>query len=277
MPLTFDGQVIDGIRCFAPDIASAHDSYPSEGFDVTVEVEETSFWCRSRNRLVVSLMERYAPRHPSPRVLELGCGTGTVLNALRRLPGVDLTGSEIYLSGLRHAQRRLPEVKFIQLDATVMPFVDEFDVVGAFDVLEHIPDDERVMRNVYAALRCGGVFLVTVPQYQWMWSELDELVKHQRRYGRAELVARLERAGFEVEYSGSFVSALFPLMAAKRLLSKRSARENTREAFAEHVQLPPTLNRIFDRVMRVDEALVRGGVSLPFGGSVVAVARKRCD
>ena len=277
MPLTFDGQVIDGIRCFAPDIAAAHDSYPSEGFDVTVEVEETSFWCRSRNRLVLSLMQRYAPRRPSTRVLELGCGTGTVLSALRTLPGVDLTGSEIYLSGLRHAQRRLPEVKFIQLDATVMPFVDEFDVVGAFDVLEHIPDDEAVIANVYRALTCDGVFLVTVPQYQWMWSELDELVKHQRRYAREQLVSRLERAGFAVEYSGSFVSALFPLMAAKRLMSRKKARENTREAFAEHVQLSPGVNRIFDRVMRVDEALIERGISLPFGGSVVAVARKRCD
>jgi hypothetical protein len=121
------------------------------------------------------------------------------------------------------------------------------------------------------------VFLVTVPQYQWMWSELDELVKHQRRYSRRQLVERLHRSGFDVEYSGSFVSALFPLMAGKRLLSRRAARADTREAFAEHVQLSPLVNRVFDRVMRVDEALVRRGVSLPFGGSVVAVARKRCD
>jgi SAM-dependent methyltransferase len=267
--------VIDGIRCYAPSIATAHDNYPSEGFDVTVEVEETSFWCRSRNRLVVSLLQRYAPRRTNLRMLEIGCGTGTVLSALRHLPGVRLTGSEIYLSGLHHAQRRLPDVEFIQLDATAMPFIDEFDVIGAFDVLEHIADDERVMGNVFRALTGGGVFLVTVPQYQWMWSELDELVKHQRRYGRRQLVTRLERAGFEVEYSGSFVSTLFPLMAFKRLLSRRAARENTREAFAEHVQLSPLINRTFDRVMRVDEYLVSHGVSLPFGGSLVAVARKR--
>jgi SAM-dependent methyltransferase len=275
MSLSFDGRVIDGITCYAPEIADSYDSYPSHGFDVTVEVEEASFWCRSRNRLVTSLMDRYAPRDRRVRMLEIGCGTGTVLSALRRLPNVDLTGSEIYLSGLRHARRRLPEIEFIQLDATHMPFEREFDVVGAFDVLEHIKDDEQVMRNVHHALQDGGVFLATVPQYAWMWSELDELVHHQRRYSRRELVEKLQRTGFDLEYVGSFVSSLFPLMAAKRLMSRRSARADPRAAFAEHVQLPGVMNAVFDKVMRIDEGLVRMRVPLPFGGSLVAVARKR--
>jgi SAM-dependent methyltransferase len=270
-------QVIDGIPCYAPDIAESYDSYPAEGFDVTVQVEERSFWCRSRNRLLVQLLRRAVPSGRPQRMLEIGCGTGNVLSALRAIPELELIGSEVYLNGLRHARDRRPEITFIQLDATRMPFREEFDILGAFDVLEHIDDDERVMANVREALRPGGVFVVTVPQYQWMWSELDELVKHRRRYSRADLLGRLRRAGFEIVRCTSFVSTLFPAMAAVRLLSRgRSAApsRDTRAAFARHVRLPGAANAMGDVVMRIDERLIAAGLSLPFGGSLAVVARR---
>ncbi len=276
MSVTADGRVIDGITCYAPDLAESYDSYPSEGFDVTVEGEERSFWCRSRNRLLVHLLRRFAPRDRPVKLLEIGCGTGNVLSALRQLPNFELTGSEIYLNGLKHAQRRLPDVRFVQLDATNMPFRDEFDVIGAFDVLEHIEDDVRVAEHAYAALRPGGLFVVTVPQYPWMWSDLDEIVKHQRRYTRGQLVGRLTGAGFEILRCTSFVSTLFPAMAAVRLLSSRqpAAERDTRQAFDNQVRLSGPTNAFCDAAMRVDEALIALGASLPFGGSLAVVARR---
>lgn len=276
MSVLHEGQVIDGITCYAPAIAESYDSYPSEGFDVTVEVEGRSFWCRSRNRLLFSLLRRFAPRDRPVKLLEIGCGTGNVLSALRQLPNFELTGSEIYLNGLKHAQRRLPDVRFIQLDATDMPFRDEFDVVGAFDVLEHIPDDARVAQQTYAALRPGGLFVVTVPQYQWMWSDLDEIVKHQRRYSRRQLLNLLTGAGFEIQLCTSFVSTLFPAMAAVRILSHRqpAAQRDTREAFDNQVRLSGPANTFCDAAMHIDEVLIRLGASLPFGGSLAVVARR---
>ena len=117
--------------------------------------------------------------------------------------------------------------------------------------------------------------MVTVPQYQWMWSGLDEVVHHKRRYGRPELLRKLRSGGFDVEYCSSFVTTLFPAMAASRLLARiRPAQADAREAFASQVTLPPAANRLFDRVMRVDELALRAGLSLPFGGSLLAVARK---
>lgn len=278
MAITLEGEVIDGITCYAPEIASSYDSYPSEGFDVTVEVEKRSFWCRSRNRLLVRLLRRFVPADRRARLLEIGCGTGNVLGALRALPNVELTGSEVYVNGLRHAQARLPDIRFVQLDATRMPFRDEFDVIGAFDVLEHIEDDERVIENVHEALHPGGLFVVTVPQYPWMWSELDDIVKHRRRYTRGQLLDRLERRGFEILLCTSFVSTLFPAMAATRLMSRRSAaskpRVDTREAFERQVRLSGPANALCDAAMRIDEALIALGLSLPFGGSVAVVARR---
>jgi SAM-dependent methyltransferase len=270
-------EIIDGIRCYAPEVARADEQYPSEGFDVTDDVERTSFWCRSRNRLLVRMFHDLSAGAASPLdVLEIGCGTGFVLEELSTVPNLRLTGSEVYLRGLRYARMRRPEIEFVQLDATRMPFRERFDVVGAFDVLEHIEEDRTVIRNVRAALRPGGRFIVMVPQYPFLWSELDELVHHRRRYRRKELVEKLLDAGFEVPYVGSYVFTLFPLMIAARMLKRRRDTSRTKEqAFREHVQLPGTLNRAFDLVMHLDEFLISRGVSLPFGGSLIAIARRR--
>lgn len=268
-------QEIDGIRCYAPAVALDYADYPSDGFDVTAAVEQRSFWCRTRNRILHIILNRFAERGRQLEMLEIGCGTGTVLSSLRHRPDLHLTGSEIYLNGLRHARRRLPEVDFIQLDATDIPFRDAYDLIGAFDVLEHIDADELVMAQVRAALRPGGLFLITVPQYQWMWSQLDELVRHKRRYGRHEMLTKLARAGFEVVHTTSFVSALFPLMASRRFLDRsRAVSTDAKADFESQVALPGLLNTVFDWVMRIDETALRLGLSLPFGGSLLVVARR---
>jgi len=267
---------IDGIRCYAPHLALREDDYPASGFDVTAAVEARSFWCRTRNRILHRVFDRFVDRDRPLDMLEIGCGIGGVLRELRHVPNLRLTGSEIYLAGLRYARVALPGINFIQLDATAMPFREAFDVVGAFDVLEHIEADEHTMRGVHQALKPGGVFVVTVPQYQWMWSRLDEIVKHKRRYGRSELVGKLQQTGFDVIYVTSFVTTLFPLMLAARLRSRgRVPAADAAEAFTAEVSLPGPINGVFDKVMRLDEAALRLGFTLPFGGSLLAVARRR--
>ena len=267
-------QVIEGFRCYAPERAFEEVDYPSAGFDVSRQVEDACFWCRSRNRLIGSLVTRYIGADRPARMLELGCGIGGVLTELARHPNLSLTGSEIYLHGLRYARTRLPQIDFIQLDATTMGFQEAFEVIGAFDVLEHIEADQVAMERVRAALVPGGWFLITVPQYPSMWSRLDELVHHKRRYTRRELTSKLAASGFEVVFVSSFVCALFPLMLASRLRPRRNAEAAESEQFQAEVQLPPVLNAVFDRVMRIDEAAIRAGLSLPFGGTLLAVARK---
>jgi len=267
--------VIEGFRCYAPDMAFASGNYPAEGFAVTAAIEAGSFWCRSRNRVLRDVIERFTDRTRRLAMLEIGCGIGGVVAELRRLPHLQLTASEVALEGLRYARPRCPEVTFIQLDATAIPFRDEFDLVGAFDVLEHIDADQRVIRGVHEALRPDGLFIITVPQYPWMWSALDETVHHKRRYRRSELLRKLRDNGFDVLFCSSFVTALFPAMAASRLLGRgTSTRRSGEEALAAQVTLSPLVNRVCDWIMRVDELALRLGFSLPFGGSLVAVARR---
>jgi SAM-dependent methyltransferase len=266
---------IDGFRCYAPELALECADYPSEGFDVTAEVEARSFWCRSRNRILRRIIERFSDRLRPASMLEIGCGIGGVVAELRHVPNLRLTASEIYVQGLRYARAKYPEVEFIQLDAADMPFRDAFDIVGAFDVLEHIQADERVIEGVRDALRPGGLFVVTVPQYAWMWSALDDIVHHKRRYSRRDLLRKLQTCHFELLYCSSFVTTLFPAMAAYRLLAKmRAPDRDTGEAFRSEVTFSPVANRVCDVVMRLDELALRAGISLPFGGSLLAVVRK---
>ena len=123
----------------------------------------------------------------------------------------------------------MPDAELLEVDARRLPFEAEFDVVGAFDVLEHIEEDERALIEMHAALRPGGGLVVTVPQHPALWSAVDEYSRHVRRYRRSELLTKLRDSGFEVIHWTSFVSLLLP--AARPLATALSRQEGFRSAF----------------------------------------------
>lgn len=133
----------------------------------------------------------------------------------------ELYGSEIHLEGIKFAKNRLPNIELIQLDATNLPFENEYNAISAFDVLEHIEEDVKVIQQVHKALKRGGFFIVSVPQYQWLWSVNDNIAYHKRRYSRKELKNNLLIEGFEINYISSFVFILFPVMCISRLFKQK--------------------------------------------------------
>ncbi len=269
-------QLVDGIKCYSLDEADSYTDYPDDGFDVTDKLEELSFWVRSRNRLFKSIIRMYSAQLITPKFLEIGCGTGAFIEALASEVNLDITGSEIYIKGLRYAKGRQPQVDFIQYDAQQGVLPAKFDIIAAFDVIEHIDDDVATLANIYDMLTDGGYFIVTVPQHKFLWSKLDQIVKHKRRYSRRELVDKLKQQGFSVVRRTSFVFVLFPLMAVARLLDRPAKNPDSLidAKFEDRVGFSRALNWIFDKLMYIDEALIMRGVSLPFGGTLLAVARK---
>lgn len=268
-------KIINGVKCFNPDVAESYDDYPDEGFDVTDKLEAESFWVRSRTRLLKSIIDRFAMPSKETRFLDIGCGTGAVIQGIMENKNLRITGSEIYLGGLIYAKKKLPEVEFIQFDVTQGTLPESFDMIGAFDVLEHIDDDAAAISNTYEMLSDGGYFVITVPQYMFLWSRLDEIVKHKRRYSRAELLSKLRQQGFEVSFCSSFVFVLFPLMLISRIFDRgKKGNKTTDVEFKTRVEFPNILNRIFDLTMRIDEVLISRGISLPYGGSLLVVAKK---
>ena len=135
-------------------------------------------------------------------------------------------------------------------------YVDEFDGIGAFDVIEHTEEDQTVLRQIYQALKPGGLLLLTVPQHRWLWSPVDEDARHVRRYTAPELHDKVTQAGFSILLDTSFVTSLLPAMLLSRLL-QRGKQQNC-DAQAE-LRISPVLNCLFEGFLRMERKLIQAG------------------
>ena len=248
-----------------------HGNYEDELFALLEQLEPGSFWFRSRNEVIVWAVRTYLDR--ARQFLEVGCGTGFVLAAIHeRAPQLEIMGAELYPEGLEVARRRLPEIPLVQMSALEVPFSGSFDAVGAFDVLEHIEDDEAALREMRGAVRRDGRILITVPQHPRLWSAADEFAGHVRRYHREELVAKVRRAGWEPVRVTSFVTLPLPLFAVSRAWRGRNADTYDLE---RELRLPRRVDHVLGRLMTVERAVIAFGLSFPIGASLLLVARRR--
>jgi SAM-dependent methyltransferase len=200
-------------------------------------------------------------------------GIGKVLSGIsQKFPNITLHGSEIFLAGLGFATKRLPLTNFMQMDARNIPFKDEFDVIGAFDVLEHITEDERVLDQVHSALKPQGFILLTVPQHAWLWSAADEFACHVRRYTASDIHKKIEAAGFKIVKSTSFVTTLLPVMMVSRWLPRKTP-DGEFDSTAE-LKIHPWLNALFSQLLSAELALIKNGIDLKIGGSRFIIAKK---
>ncbi|MDD4357048.1 MAG: class I SAM-dependent methyltransferase [Smithellaceae bacterium] len=258
------------VPVFSPELARSSSGFKASYFAPLAARESDHFWFRARNALIVWALEKYGAGVSS--FMEIGCGTGFVLQGIAgHFPHVRLFGSEIYPEGIAFAAERIAGAEFMQMDARNIPFAEEFDVVGAFDVIEHIDEDETVLKQIYSALKPHGLLLLTVPQHRWLWSAVDDHACHVRRYTARELHAKVTRAGFRIERSTSFIVSLLPPMLAYRLMQR--GKGNTFNPH-EGLNIHPVLNKFFEGCLRLELALIRGGVSFPVGGSRLVVAKK---
>ena len=258
-----------GFPAFSPSLANENEGFKADYFPELAALEEKNFWFRARNRLIIDAIGRHF--HDASKFMEVGCGTGYVLSGVARaFPQMELWGSEIHVSALGFAASRVKHAHLIQMDARSMPFREEFDLIGAFDVLGHIVEDEAVLSSMHRSLKPGGGLLLTVPQHPFLWSEQDVAACHVRRYREAELGAKLEKAGFEILTKTSFVSLLFPLMMASRLLAKQTPTDPMSE-----LRLSSFTNAFFETVMKCEASMIKTNFRFPFGGSLMMAGRKK--
>lgn len=258
----------------APELDEVDEGFSLDSFAELAAVEDGHFWFTTRNVLIDWLIRRYAP--DARRVLEVGCGTGFTTYALREaLPTATITASELHSRGLAYARKRHGDsVEFIQMDARHVHLRNALDLVGAFDVLEHIADDQGVIAQIEQALKPGGVLIATVPQHPWLWSAADDLAHHQRRYRSGELAAKLRERGLRILYRTSFAALILPLLAVARLRARKPQNDQSRKMVEAETRPSRVVNQALTGLFRIEHGLRRTGMPLPLGGSQVVVASK---
>ena len=262
-----------GVVLLAPHISGATESYDPVWYQELAGLEAGNFWFCARNRLISWLAQRYLPANGI--YLEVGCGTGFVLQMLHKaFPAWRIFATEAQPEGIQFAQKRVPvDVSFFQMDSCAIPFRDEFDAIGAFDVIEHIPDDVAAIGQIHSALKRDGFFILSVPQHMFLWSKYDEAGCHFRRYSTDELEGKLKAAGFSILVSTSFNSLLLPLMMMSRALKK--GRAGAQVDVLDELRLSSAVNLGLSAILKIEFMLIRFGLRFPFGGSRIVVAQKK--
>jgi SAM-dependent methyltransferase len=235
----------------------------------THELEERHWWYRGRRRIIAELMRRLE-LPADVEILDAGCGSGRNMVDLARLGTV--TGIEIAdLSYARALERGVGEV--VRGSITELPLPDaRFQVAVCLDVIEHIEDDLRALRELYRVVRPGGTLLVTVPAYQWLWSEHDVINHHKRRYTRRTLSAVAAQAGWETVWTTYFNGLLLPVAIAHRRLSR--PKHLVDEPVSDLERTPERLNALLEWPLRFEAWLIGRGWRIPVGLSLVAIFRK---
>ena len=232
---------------------------------VHIEEDRRHWYFRGRLAVLLAVLERFAPPPPC-RLVEIGCGTGNVLQALGRFgEAVGIEHDPLLreigcAAGLDIRDGALPDR---------LPVDDESaDVVLLLDVIEHLDDDLEGLRGACRTLRPGGLAVITVPAYAWLWSGHDVALGHRRRYTARAVRSVVRAAGLSLVHLGYFNTVLFPAIAGMRL-AKRALGSDTHDL--HHVPAP--LNRALEALFALERHVVlRPG--LPFGSSLLAVARR---
>ena len=231
------------------------------------ELDDRHWWYRARRKILAELIRREVHPAADARILEIGCGTGHNLAMLSGFGHVD--GLELDDEAAALSEKRLGRV----IIRSPLPELDgvsnDYDLIGAFDVIEHIDDDHAALAAIATRLKPGGKFMMTVPAHPWMWTAHDVANHHKRRYSKRSLRALVEGSPLRLDKIGYFNSLLFPLAIVERAASKLRGKDDG------NVSLPPRpLNNLFEAVFASERYLV-GRLPLPPGLSLFAVASAR--
>lgn len=237
--------------------------FPSERLERLLEIDRRHFWFRGR-RLVLEAVLAERLSRPSD-LLDVGCGSGSVLAWLAGL-GHRTTGVDAHVGAVEEARRRAPDAEVQLGTAEALPLADaSFDGALLLDVLEHAQDADA-LGEIGRVLRPGGWVALTVPACPWLWSTRDEDAGHLRRYRRKSVLELVRSAGFVPDRLTHYQFALLPLVAASRLVGGRRLRD--------HEDRPSRRLDAALGAINAAEARLARRFDLPWGSSIVAVARK---
>src|SRR5262249_7104386 len=237
------------------------------------EVGNSYWWLSGKYEIIMDCISRVIPDRNNLDVLDAGCGPGNMLDRLSSRGTV--TGRDLSPPALSFCRSRgYARVTLSKLDTLALRS-ERFDLVTAIDVLEHIPDDAAGLREIHRVLRPGGTAVITVPAFQVLWGDHDDIYGHYRRYRVSQVAALMTSCGFEVIKLSYFQPLYFlPLLLFRRWKKLvRGGGDRPIEQRDDFVAIPPWLNSALTRLMIAEKYVLRR-FTFPFGVTLVGVGRK---
>jgi len=242
-----------------------------EEYQKMYDFEKFYWWHVGRQKIIKTFLSLLKLSKDS-KILDIGCGTGgnmEILSSFGKVIGLDRS-----IKAKDFCEKQgFGNVMLGDIDNIPTMFgQNSFDLVTAFDVLEHLDGDEKTMKDVLSILKKGGHFLITVPAYQFLWSEHDEALQHKRRYDYKQLKSKLTDAGFEIIKGGYVITFIAPVIIAFR--GVKNIFKNKKEVSkTDYIILPGFANKMLIWSLEL-EAFLSKYCDLPFGISAICIAKK---
>ena len=243
-------------------------SMEKTSYDIEWEVESFHWWFVVRRKLLKSILSS-TPLPLKFMTLDIGCGAGSNLRALGST-GFNVIGLDRSIYALSLAKRKL-QLPLINGDLNMLPIRPEsVGLIIAMDIIEHLENDVNGIHECFQALKRGGILVLTVPAFKWLWGIQDLVTRHKRRYTRKEILNQLTLEGFELLKSSYFNFFLFfPILLARRIthvLGLKIRSENEINS--------PLLNSLLEGIFSLEPHILEH-FSFPFGVSILCIARKK--
>lgn len=237
------------------------------------ELEEHHWWFQGRLMMTEGLLKEHilpAFNGRRPRLLDLGCGTGLFLQ--RRQADCDAVGIDLYPAALAYCRSR--DIRQVaRADAARLPLPDQsFDIVTAFDLIEHLADDQSLVDEIGRVLRPGGFLLATVPAHPLLWTGHDVSLHHHRRYRRRSFERLFQSTAWQTVRMTASFSLIFPPAGLIRLA--RHMAGNNAKPHSDTKPTPEWLNRLLIGLHRAEATWLRRH-NMPVGISLMTIRRKR--
>jgi 2-polyprenyl-3-methyl-5-hydroxy-6-metoxy-1,4-benzoquinol methylase len=245
-------------------------------YDQFADIDRRHWWFVARRQIVASVLRQQFGSTPPGNILDVGCGTGGMLSMLTEFAPV-VCGMDMSDEAIAYCRtQNFPES--VQLYVGSLPDdmpkgIDAWEVVTAFDVIEHLDDDRKTIQDAYSVLKPGGIFVCTVPAFEFLWGPHDDLNHHKRRYTSKDLLSKFNEAGFTIVKSTYFNSLLFPVVAAVRLGRRAIALGRKQEPKSDFTMPSPGMNNLLIRAFGTEAGLLKT-MSLPVGVSLLVIGQK---
>lgn len=230
------------------------------------KIEKEHWWFTARQKIILEYIKKHVNISKETTLLDVGCGTGAIIEMLSNhfnTYGLDSSPQAIEFC------RKRGLTNLFQGNLESFNKDRKFDIITILDVIEHIDDDVKLLRQSNELLKENGSVVVTVPAFQFLWSYHDIVTHHKRRYTKNQLIKVVKSAGFQIKHITYFNSLLFPIAVLKRMASKIIGFKDTSD-----LNIPPQLINKLLKLIFQSEAEIINRISLPLGLSLLCLGEK---